>query len=255
MAKSDGKSLVQEFYARTAGNYERPIPGAIDSLTPAVRHLSAYIDMLNISSILDVGCGGGRVLRYIIETHQGAEVTGVDPVKEFLMSIVNRHHIPTHHLVRGCGESLPFENGSYDAVCEFGVLHHVEEPDRVIKEMMRVSRKAIFISDSNRFGGGPIALRPVKLLLYKAHLWGIVVFIWTRGNGYFLDPNEKWEAPSYSYSVFDSYKLLSGWAKRIILVPLTDTNSSSWSHPLLTCPSILVCAIRNEPEEELAHYY
>ena len=54
-----------------------------------------------------------------------------------------------------------------DAVCAFGVMHHVKRPAIVVGEMMRVARRAIFISDSNRFGQGSMPARRVKLLLWR----------------------------------------------------------------------------------------
>jgi ubiquinone/menaquinone biosynthesis C-methylase UbiE len=56
------------------------------------------------------------------------------------------------------------ESNSIDAAFECGVLHHVAEPSHVVGEMMRVARKAIFLSDSNRFGQGRLIARILKLL-------------------------------------------------------------------------------------------
>ena len=70
-------------------------------------------------------------------------------------------------LVLGSGLQLPFPDASFDAVCEFGVLHHVEHPNAVVREMLRVSKTAIFLSDTNRFGRGRLFARLVKLALWK----------------------------------------------------------------------------------------
>lgn len=40
---------------------------------------------------------------------------------------------------------LLFTDNSFDVVTEMGILHHVAEPERVVAEMLRVAKKAIFI--------------------------------------------------------------------------------------------------------------
>ncbi|MDJ0795472.1 MAG: hypothetical protein QNJ51_01345 [Calothrix sp. MO_167.B12] len=107
--------------------------------------------------------------------------------------------------------------------------------------MMRVARKAIFLSDSNRFGQGSLLARWMKLALYKLGLWKWADFFRTRGKGYTITEGD---GLAYSYSVFDSYDLLAEWADRIILIPTDAMKSKSWFHPLLTSGHILICAIR-----------
>jgi ubiquinone/menaquinone biosynthesis C-methylase UbiE len=68
---------------------------------------------------------------------------------------------------------LPFRDASFDVVYEFAVLHHVLNPGGVVKVMLRVASKAVFISDSNRFGQGSRTKKLIKLLLSKSRLWGV----------------------------------------------------------------------------------
>ena len=58
-------------------------------------------------------------------------------------------------------------------------LHHVGEPARMVGEMIRVAKRAIFLSDSNRFGQGSHAARLLKTALYKCNLWREARFIQT----------------------------------------------------------------------------
>jgi ubiquinone/menaquinone biosynthesis C-methylase UbiE len=103
--------------------------------------------------------------------------------------------------VRGSGAALPFADSSFDVVCEFAVLHHVPNRNAVVKEMFRVARKAVLISDSNRFGQGPRAARLIKLGLYKTKLWKAYNYLRTSGKGYRVTEGD---GVAYSYSVYDS---------------------------------------------------
>lgn len=81
------------------------------------------------------------------------------------------------------------------------------------KEMLRVAKKAVLISDSNRFGQGLRAARLIKLGLYKSKLWTAYNYVRTSGKGYQITEGD---GLAYSYSVYDSFAWLSQWADRII---------------------------------------
>jgi hypothetical protein len=118
----------------------------------------------------------------------------------------------------------------------------VERPNAVVAEMLRVARKAVFVCDSNRFGQGSMAARLFKLFLYKAGLWRTFNYIRTGGKGYMITEGD---GLAYSYSVYDSLKLIQLWADRVILFPSeTGKKKLSWLHPLLNSGGVIVCAIR-----------
>ncbi|MCQ8894111.1 MAG: class I SAM-dependent methyltransferase [Methanolinea sp.] len=48
------------------------------------------------------------------------------------------------------GYNLPFKNESFDIITCVDVLEHVENYEILIKEMLRVSKKGVFISTPNR---------------------------------------------------------------------------------------------------------
>jgi SAM-dependent methyltransferase len=151
--------------------------------------------------------------------------------------------VPSGLISHGNGYQLPFENHSFDAVFECGVLHHVKDPAAVVSEMTRVANRAVFLSDSNRFGQGSPAMRVIKLGLYKTHLWNIARFVQTKGEMYRISEGD---GLAYSYSVFDSYAQLASWADQIVLLSTASNLSlKNWFHPLLTAPSILLCAFKS----------
>ncbi len=75
--------------------------------------------------VLDVGCG---VKPYYPYFAAAAEYTGVDVGDN-----------PQADL-RGTAEELPVEDGSYDLVLCLQVLEHVDDPDRAVRELHRVTR-------------------------------------------------------------------------------------------------------------------
>lgn len=119
-------------------------------------------------------------------------------------------------IIQGSGDALVFADKSFDAVCEFATLHHVSDPAAVVSEMLRVTKKAIFLSDCNRFAQGHLLLRLLKLGLYKARLWGAFNYLRTSGKGYRITDGD---GVAYSYSVYDSFDQIAQWAHRIIHVP------------------------------------
>ena len=149
-------------------------------------------------------------------------------------------------LVQGSGYELPFEDGAFDAVFECGVLHHVAEPARMVAEMIRVAKQAIFLSDSNRFGQGRRAARILKTALYKTGLWRAARFVQTRGKMYTISEGDGLQ---YSYSVFDSYDQLAAQTQQVWLLPTAGdkANIKSWLHPLVTSTHVLLCAFKETP--------
>jgi SAM-dependent methyltransferase len=195
---------------------------------------------LGLNTLLDVGSGTGRAVRFLL--NHGKDVRGVEPVTA-LIEEGERKGIPKGLIVEGNGYSLPFPDNSFDAVLECGILHHVAEPSRVVGEMARVARHAVFLSDSNRFGQGNRAIRLLKLALHQFRLLDTAMLLQTKGKRYKVSEGD---GVYYSYSVFDSYDRLHEWADTIWLIPSCPGKPSrSWLHPLITSSGVLLCALKD----------
>lgn len=236
-----GVELQRKYYTDTAARYEQmhEHEGSGDALGNQFVH--AILRMIGPQSILDVGTATGRGLREWKEILPGAFVCGVEPVTALLEQAAANGKNAGVSVVQGSGTTLPFADSSFDVVCEFAVLHHVANPNAVVKEMLRVAKKAVLISDSNRFGQGSRAARLIKLGLYKSKLWGAYNYVRTSGKGYRITEGD---GVAYSYSVYDSFELLSKWADRLIFYSGTDKKVTSWAHPLLNSGAVLVCALK-----------
>jgi ubiquinone/menaquinone biosynthesis C-methylase UbiE len=237
------EELIQRsYYAHTASQYDTMHLTADDQHHVALSYISAFLRQLGARTILDLGCGTCRALAYLTERHPDVAVFGIDPVSQ-LLRVAAEKGIARTALVNGSGSDLPFKNGSFDVVVECGVLHHVRQPARVVDEMIRVARKAVFLSDSNIFGQGRPGVRLLKLALYRLGLWKFVKLIQTRGKGYTIS---KGDGLAYSYSVYFQYERLRDWAERVIAIPVREAGhvSTSWS-PVCISDVVLLCGIRS----------
>ncbi len=239
----DQARLQRDYYAATAHNYDAIHVSEGDEHSVGLRYASAIMRELEVQSLLDVGTGTGRAVGYFRRKHAGVLVVGVEPVLALLAHARAKPDIAGAHLASASGYRLPFRSASFDAVCQFGILHHVKDPSSVVAEMMRVAKRAIFLSDSNRFGQGTLPSRLIKLLLFQCRLWPLANLLKTGGSGYTVSEGD---GVSYSYSVFDSLDVLQRWSERVILVPTGRPDYPNWCSPLLTSSHVLLCAVRGE---------
>jgi SAM-dependent methyltransferase len=116
-----------------------PVVGAYAD--PKVQFIKQHVPLRG--RVLDVGCGNGIfTLRF---ANAGADVTGLDFSRHLLGQ--NAHS----RLVCGDATSLPFADEKFDVVFEANLLHHVDDRERVIREMARTSRRYVVFLEPNRY--------------------------------------------------------------------------------------------------------
>lgn len=103
-------------------------------------------EMLNAStSVLEVGCGSGRFLKYISE--RAGMVVGVDPSHAILAAdklVGSKENIM---LVKASANDLPFHDASFDFVYSIGVLHHIPDTFKAMKACVdKVKRGGYFFT-------------------------------------------------------------------------------------------------------------
>jgi ubiquinone/menaquinone biosynthesis C-methylase UbiE len=194
----DAVKRQRDYYQSTAEEYDK-MHMADEEHTYALSIMEGLVKQLEISSVLDIGSGTGRAVLAL--KHSGVRAVGIEPV-EALRKQGHTKGLSTEELIDGDVQILNFPDKSFDLVCAFAVLHHVPEPIRAVSEMLRVARRAIFISDSNNFGQGGTAIRLAKQTLRGTGLWKIADFIKTRGKGYTITEGD---GLAYSYSIFDNH--------------------------------------------------
>ncbi len=197
--KKDIAEEQQRYYTRTAGKYDDLHLHEKDEHYFALSLLRGVLDYLDARSILDIGSGTGRALIYLKNKRPDLKIIGVEPVTA-LREVGYTKGLSKDELVPGDAQQLAFSDGEFDIVCEFGVLHHIRDPARVVAEMLRVAKKAIFISDANNFGQGSVLKRGIKQTLHTFGMWRLARYLW--GDILYSEA----DGISYSYSVFDNYK-------------------------------------------------
>lgn len=167
-----------------------------------------------VDSALDVGAGTGRALLRISQIDPSVSLHGIEPSREMIKLAEER--LPKAFLRQGTGESLPYSDGQFDVAVATGIMHHVDDPAKVISEMFRVARKAILISDHNNYAFGGDRARRVRMLLKVCGLldWATYVKQGFKRQGYSEDDGY-W----YPYSLLDNYEHIANLSQRLHIIP------------------------------------
>jgi ubiquinone/menaquinone biosynthesis C-methylase UbiE len=89
--------------------------------------------------ILDVGCATGNYIRNL--TARGYDAHGLDmlPSKEWESGLEGR-------IRQGDIREMPFADSEFDTVTAFEVLEHIDDVDKAIEELKRVTKKNVILS-------------------------------------------------------------------------------------------------------------
>jgi SAM-dependent methyltransferase len=101
-----------------------------------------HIPRTAVASVLDVGCGNGIFTSALADS---TEPVGVD----YSLNMLSAN--PASRRVCGLATELPFASNMFDLVFTANLLHHVEDPAKVIIEMRRVSRQFVAFVEPNRW--------------------------------------------------------------------------------------------------------
>jgi ubiquinone/menaquinone biosynthesis C-methylase UbiE/glycosyltransferase involved in cell wall biosynthesis len=236
----EGTKLQREYYARTAPGYDEVHDD--QEFRPVLELVLDRLQRWGAGSVLDVGTGTGRLVREVLAHDPQLPVHGIDPVPELLALARDRFGVPDEILSVADGEELPFANGSWDAVCALGVLHHVPDPGAVVDEMLRVATRMVVIGDDNRFGRGRLALRFVKLALHRAAVLDAATRALHGGRSYRVSDAD---GISYAFSVYEILDRVETWADEVVLVPVRGPGRGLLAHwHKIGAPGIVLAARR-----------
>jgi ubiquinone/menaquinone biosynthesis C-methylase UbiE len=128
-------------FARTADRLARLQDARADELAARVRSLVAPAERA-----LDAGTGAGA-LAFAFAPLAG-EVVAVD-VEPALLEEARRRAPANVTLVEADATALPFEDQAFDLAGTLRTLHHVERPELVVAELVRVTRPGgtVFVVD------------------------------------------------------------------------------------------------------------
>jgi ubiquinone/menaquinone biosynthesis C-methylase UbiE len=124
-----------------------------------------HTEMLNVvtneiaapNTVLDVGCGTGRLLRKAHALYPSAQLFGVDPAKG--MVELARGQVPSAAIYLAAAESLPLADSSVDVVLSSISFHHWSDQPAALREIGRVLRS-----------GGCFCLADISIPVWLANL-------------------------------------------------------------------------------------
>ncbi len=91
------------------------------------------------SRVLDVGCGTGLAVPWLLEAvGEGGRVTALDLAEGMLEVARNKHGRPNVRYVHGAIEAAPFAGGSFDEALCHNCFLHLADKERALGEIHRV---------------------------------------------------------------------------------------------------------------------
>jgi SAM-dependent methyltransferase len=113
----------------------RPRPWFANGLK--LRYLLEDLESVR-GKVLDIGCGAGSVAKAVKRERPDLQVIGSDVSRSALAAAEAEPEGVEFRV--GRAEKLPFADGEFDFVWIFDVLEHVDNPERVLREVARVLR-------------------------------------------------------------------------------------------------------------------
>src|SRR5262245_57331318 len=116
---SHAEELQRTYYTNTTTAYDAMHASyEVDVHIFALGWLSSLIKTYKFSSLLDVGSGTGRCLKFMKDEGVPITVTGIEPVAE-LRAQGRQKGLSDAELIDGDALALPFSDASIDVVCSF----------------------------------------------------------------------------------------------------------------------------------------
>lgn len=93
----------------------------------------------SVTSVLDVGCGGGVAFERLLAEFPAAQLTGID-ISPKLVGLAQRtaEDMKRVRVQQADATRLPLATGSVDLVLCHQLLHHASDPPGVVEELRRV---------------------------------------------------------------------------------------------------------------------
>lgn len=88
------------------------------------------------ASVLDIGCGSGEIASDLAD--EGRSLRGVDTLARDVCAV---------EMVTYDGQTLPFDDNTFEWATIIDVLHHASDPERVLAEARRVTTAGIVLKD------------------------------------------------------------------------------------------------------------
>ncbi|HEY9241316.1 MAG TPA: methyltransferase domain-containing protein [Streptosporangiaceae bacterium] len=152
--------LTDRVARRPAGTRARQVYGAEDVHDFARRPILDALALQPGDRLLEIGCGGGLLLRDALGT--GVKAAGLDHSPD--MTALARERAPDAAVLQATAERLPFAADAFTAVAMSVVFFFFAEPLRVLGECRRVLRpggRLVVFTTGPELRGTPAAPEPL----------------------------------------------------------------------------------------------
>ena len=122
-------------FTSPATQYDRFMGRYTESLAPLFADAAAIAPGMRV---LDVGCGPGGLTSELARRVGAKSVAAIDPAPQFAAACRDRH--PGADVREGVAEALPWDDGAFDATLCSLVVAFMQDPERGLGEMARVTR-------------------------------------------------------------------------------------------------------------------
>jgi ubiquinone/menaquinone biosynthesis C-methylase UbiE len=146
MQESEFKREVRSHFDARADRYDHDTETYDQQDFLNFKTVIPYIVQHSGECCLEVATGTGIILDMLLRA--GKDAYGLDFSGGLLKVAQEKRPISGARLFCGDAESLPFADGSFDSICVFRSLHHMENPRIVLHEMIRCASKNVFVYDS-----------------------------------------------------------------------------------------------------------
>lgn len=143
-----------EYYLSGGSRYQNEGDiGVLYRLPKFASMLRKHLPSINGMKILEIGGGVGEMYENITKEYKTQGGVFYYTITEYAPNAVNylKNIYKNDNKVTVAyadAQNLPFDDNMFDLVLAFDVLHHVEDPHKMISEMVRVSSKYIYLCDA-----------------------------------------------------------------------------------------------------------
>lgn len=192
-------------------SWREKIVGEISGIFIIPRYVEFFYDKFGRDSgatFFEIGSGNGDVTRAVLAANRGQ--IGRYTVSEYFPEGVEWLRQQGFEAVQADACRLPLPDASHDVSVEFDVMHHVDDPRAMAREMMRTGRGRCLLTESN----GLSVFRKLKELTPGHRAAGEKSFTPRRWRGFFEGH------PGYTLTRFEIFPFLFPFKVPAALLPL-----------------------------------
>tara|TARA_Y100000034_G_C6888497_1_gene408330 strand:+ start:231 stop:950 length:720 start_codon:yes stop_codon:yes gene_type:complete len=141
--KNEFKELQKKTYAQLAKDFDKVQKRENRNHYNKIKKIKDFLDIKDNDKVLEIGIGTGIHAEYLLNNcHKKFTFYGIDLSKEMLLKtrkkLGNKKNVKLKVMD---GESLKFKEDSFNKIYISGSLHHYDNPEKGILEILRVLKK------------------------------------------------------------------------------------------------------------------